>query len=68
MQAGPAEGHVKSQGFNFVTKSVFKNKEDMTFYETECEGHNAYKVFLKENAPVEGIMTVYFTPGYSYEA
>lgn len=68
MQAGPANGHVKDQGFNFITKSVFKNKEDMVYYENECEGHNAYKAFLKENAPVAGIMTVYFTPGFSYEA
>jgi hypothetical protein len=68
MQAGPANGHVKDQGFNFVTKSVFKNREDMTYYETECGGHNDYKVFLKERAPVGGIMTVYFTPGFTYEA
>jgi hypothetical protein len=68
MQAGPAQGTVKDQGFNFVTKSVFKNKEDMAYYETECEGHNEFKIFLKEKAPVSELMTVYFTPGYSYKA
>jgi hypothetical protein len=68
MQAGLANGHVKDQGFNFVAKSVFKKKEDMVYYETECEGHNAYKVFLKENALVAGVITAYFTPGFSYGA
>jgi hypothetical protein len=68
MQAGRADGHVREQGFTFVTKSVFKNKADMDYYETECAGHNEYKVFLKENAPVSGLMMVCFTPGYSYEA
>lgn len=66
MQAGAANGNVKDQGFNFVTKSVFKNKDDMKYYETECAGHNEYKLFLKEKAPVAGLMTLYFTPGYSY--
>jgi hypothetical protein len=68
MQAGAAEGSVREQGFNFVTKSVFKTKEDMKFYETGCAGHNNYKAFLKANAPVAGLMMVCFTPGYSYAA
>jgi len=68
MEAGPANGgHVKDQGYTFVTKSVFKNKEDMDFYETKCEGHQTYKTFLKENAPVGGLMAVCFTPGASFE-
>lgn len=65
MEAGPANGHVKGQGYTFVTKSVFKDKEDMDFYEKECAGHMVYKEFLKRNAPVEGLMTVFFTPGVS---
>ena len=68
MQAGAANGNVKDQGFNFVAKSVFKNKEDMAYYETECTGHNEFKTFLKENAPVTALMTVHFTPGSSYQA
>lgn len=66
MQAGPAEGNVKDQGYNFVAKSVFKNRDDMDYYEDECAGHQTYKVYLKENAPVAGIQTVIFTPGVSY--
>lgn len=68
MQAGAAEGSVKEQGFNFVAKSVFKNREDMKYYETECAGHNNFKTFLKVNAPVAGMIMVCFTPGYSYVA
>jgi len=66
MEAGPAEGSVKDMGYTFVAKSVFKNKEDMTYYEKECAGHMEYKDFLKKNAPVESLMTVYFTPGASF--
>jgi hypothetical protein len=67
MEAGLAQGHVKDQGYTFVTKSVFKNKDDMEFYEKECPAHEEYKVFLKKNAPVEGLMTVVFQPGVSFQ-
>lgn len=67
MAAGPAQGHVKEQGYTFVTKSVFRNKEDMEYYEKECEGHLEYKKFLRENAPVEGLMACYFIPSVSWE-
>ena len=67
MEAGPVNGgQVQEQGYTFVTKSVFKSMEDMEYYMTECEGHQAYKVFLKENAPVTGLQAVTFTPGASY--
>ena len=66
MQAGPSQGAVLAQGYNFVTKSVFSNADDMKFYEVECEGHQAYKVFLKENAPVEGILACCFVAGVSW--
>lgn len=66
MEAGPANGHVKDQGFNFVTKSVFKDKADMDFFEKECEGHEGYKVYLKEKAPVSGLMVCWFEAGFSY--
>jgi hypothetical protein len=66
MEAGLAYGHVRdNQGFTIVTKSVFKNKAEMEFYEKHCEGHQEYKNFLKKNASVEGLMTVYFTPEVS---
>ncbi|KAM3069354.1 hypothetical protein ACMFMG_005460 [Clarireedia jacksonii] len=66
MEAGPASGNVREQGFTFVTKSVFKNLEDMRFYEEECEAHNEFKKFLKENAPVAGLMTCIFTPKVTF--
>ncbi|PQE13801.1 stress responsive A B Barrel domain-containing protein [Rutstroemia sp. NJR-2017a BVV2] len=66
MEAGPASGNVREQGFTFVAKSVFKNQEDMKFYEDECEAHNEFKKFLKENAPVTGLMTCIFTPGVTF--
>ncbi|PQE24639.1 Stress responsive A B Barrel domain-containing protein [Rutstroemia sp. NJR-2017a WRK4] len=66
MEAGPALGNVREQGFTFVAKSVFKNQEDMKFYEDECEAHNEFKKFLKENAPVTGLMTCIFMPGVTF--
>jgi hypothetical protein len=67
MEAGPAEGGLKAQGYTFVAKSVFKNMEDMKYYETECQGHQEYKDFLKQNAPVESMLMVYFTPEASFQ-
>lgn len=67
MAAGPAQGHVKEQGYTFVARSVFKNKEDMEYYDKECEAHLAFKMFLKEHAPPEGLMACYFTPSVSWE-
>lgn len=64
---GPANGHVREQGYTFVTKSVFKDMADMKFYEMECKAHSEYKAFLRKNAPVEGIMMVYFTANISFE-
>lgn len=66
MEAGPAGGHVKDQGFTFVTKSVFQNASDMKFYEDECPGHQEYKGFLKKHAPVTGLQMVCFEPGVSF--
>ncbi|KAG9248600.1 stress responsive A/B barrel domain-containing protein [Calycina marina] len=68
MEAGPINGgQVKDRGFTFLMKSVFKSQEDMEFYMTKCEGHEAYKVYLKENAPVTALQAVTFTPGASFE-
>ncbi len=66
MEAGQAYGHVRDMGYTFVTKSIFKNQEDMTYYENECPAHEGYKVFLRANAPVDGLMMVAFEPGVSY--
>jgi hypothetical protein len=66
MEAGPANGNVRDEGYTFVAKSVFGNMQDMEFYEKECEAHIVFKKYLKENAPVEGLMTVWFRAGDSY--
>jgi Stress responsive A/B Barrel Domain len=67
MQAGPAYGAARDQGYTFVAKSVFQNKEDMEHYETKCEAHQEYKDFLKANVTLEGLMALYFTPSLSYD-
>ncbi|KAL4968161.1 Dabb family protein [Aspergillus stella-maris] len=67
MQAGRAEGSVREQGYNFVTKSVFRSMDDMRYYENDCPAHNEYRVFLKKNAPATGLQTVYFTAEASFE-
>lgn len=66
MEAGIVSGSAREQGFTFVTKAVFKNMDDMAYYETECKGHLEYKAFLKSNAVVEGLISSYYTPGFSY--
>jgi hypothetical protein len=67
MQAGPAQGQLREEGYNLIAKSVFKDMADMKYYETECEGHQAFKVYLRENAPVQGLKSFYFTPSLSFE-
>lgn len=66
MEAGPAQGSVLDQGYTFVTKSVFANANDMEYYINECPGHLEYKEFLKAKCVLEGLMSVYFTPGISF--
>jgi hypothetical protein len=66
MEAGAARGSVKDQGYTFVTKSVFKDQADQKFYENECPAHNEYKIFLKEKAPVSGLMSVNFEAQRSF--
>ena len=67
MQAGPAYGTMRDEGYNFVAKNVFRNKADMDYYETECEAHSEYREFMKENAAIGGLKTMYFNPSLSYD-
>ncbi|KAE9368317.1 hypothetical protein N431DRAFT_547356 [Stipitochalara longipes BDJ] len=68
MQAGRADGHIQmEQGFTFVARSVFKDMEDVKYYIEKCEAHQAFKAYLKENAPPEGLMSLVFTPQVSCE-
>lgn len=59
--AGPTFEDVRSQGFNFTAISVFKNKEDMVYYDEGCDAHAALKAFAKN--VIQGIMMVYLEDG-----
>jgi hypothetical protein len=50
-----------------VARSVFKDMEDVKYYVEKCEAHQAFKAYLKENAPPEGLMSLVFTPEVSWE-
>ncbi|KFY84081.1 hypothetical protein V500_09636 [Pseudogymnoascus sp. VKM F-4518 (FW-2643)] len=58
IQAGKAFPDQRAQGFTLAVATVFKNKEDMVFYDTECTGHMGIKEVAK--AVHEGVMMVYF--------
>lgn len=58
VQAGKAFPDQRSQGFTLAATTVFKNKEDMAYYDTACAGHASLKVVA--NAVHEGIMMVYY--------
>ncbi|KIW00218.1 uncharacterized protein PV09_08258 [Verruconis gallopava] len=67
MEAGPARGSVRDQGYTFVTKSVFTCVDDQKFYEDKCPAHQEYKTFLKENTSgVSGLISVNFEPSCSF--
>ncbi|KAH8811632.1 hypothetical protein F5884DRAFT_749999 [Xylogone sp. PMI_703] len=61
LQAGEAYDDTRSQGYTFIAKSEFKTKEDMDYYDTECEAHKVLKTKAKD-LNVEGILTVYYHP------
>ena len=44
---GPKFDGTRSQGFSFAAISKSKNKEDMVYYDQECEGHAAMKTSAK---------------------
>jgi hypothetical protein len=68
MQAGRTRAHVNiDQGYTLVAKTVFKSMEDVEYYIDGCEAHQAFKVYLKENATPEGLMSICFTPEVSWE-
>lgn len=61
LEAGPLFEDPRSQGFTFASKSEFATKEDMAYYDDECEAHKVLKVGAKDLG-VEGIMTIYYDP------
>lgn len=66
MECGLADEDARSQGYTFVVKTLFKDKADMDFYESECEAHQEYRKYLKDNGViVEGFLTVLYKPEVS---
>jgi hypothetical protein len=62
-EAGPAYAGNLSQGYTFVAKTVFKNREDYDYYHTECLAHKALKASVKEKGlDVQDVLTVFYTP------
>lgn len=47
--AKPALDDPRSQGYNMVIRTVFESKEDVEYYDNECEAHAAIKALLKPN-------------------
>ncbi|OAL52413.1 hypothetical protein IQ07DRAFT_370687 [Pyrenochaeta sp. DS3sAY3a] len=37
----------RSQGYTLVARTVFETKEDMDFYDNECEAHTQIKALVK---------------------
>jgi len=58
VKAGPAFDDQRSQGYTVAVVSVFKSKEDMKYYDDECEAHAALKQVAK--SVHKGAMMVYF--------
>jgi len=56
--AGPAFADQRSQGYTVAVVSVFASKEDMVYYDNECEAHGRLKIVAK--SVHEGAMMVYF--------
>lgn len=43
VQAGKAFPDQRAQGYTLAIVSIFKNKEDMTYYDEQCEAHASLK-------------------------
>ena len=58
MHGGAAFEDRRSQGYTVGVVSVFASKEDMAYYDSECEAHNSLKAVAK--SVHQGAMMVYF--------
>ncbi|KAH6677262.1 hypothetical protein B0J14DRAFT_583839 [Halenospora varia] len=58
VSAGPAFADQRSQGYTVAVVSVFTSKEDMVYYDDECEAHKSLKAVAK--SVHQGAMMVYF--------
>jgi hypothetical protein len=58
VNAGPTFPDQRSQGYTVAALSVFASKEDMVYYDNECEAHGKLKAIAK--SVHQGAMMVYF--------
>jgi len=65
LESGPSHEDARNQGYSYVSKTVFKNREDHDFYDKDCPAHQRFKQSLASrgiNVLEQGIMTVFYTP------
>jgi len=58
VDAGKAFPDQRSQGYTIVAKTTFASKEDMDYYDTECQAHKNLKATMSKLQ--EGVLTAYF--------
>lgn len=57
--AGKAFPDERSRGYTLIAKTTFRNLEDMSFYDKECEAHKHFKALAAPRRTGD-ILTVYF--------
>lgn len=58
VNAGQAIEDQRNQGYTLVATSVFSSREDMEYYDNQCEAHAALKAVAKRSH--QGAMMVFF--------
>ena len=58
VNAGEAIDDQRNQGYTLVATSVFASREDMEYYDNDCEAHAALKAVAKRSH--NGAMMVFF--------
>jgi hypothetical protein len=62
IESGPTSDD-SNPNCNFVGKTIFKNLEDMKYYQNECVAHKKLKAKVASELAVQGPpTTVYYTP------
>ncbi len=58
LEAGASMEDPRNQGYTLAVTSKYASKEDMDYYDNECEAHKHLKSYAKPM--VQGVMTVFF--------
>jgi hypothetical protein len=61
--ANPTYEDPRSQGYTLVARTVFESKEDMDYFDNECEAHGAIKAQFKPKAAGPPLV-VYMDAGF----